>query len=90
MTANGVAGLNLSAPAALGDAVDRGQLHPQCALEQGLNLLIALAAGVASQQLANDPGGSFAQGRCTPLIGQALAMYQAYLVGPEAMGRRHA
>ena len=63
---------------ALAAAVERGELHPTAATEHGLGLLIALTAGVASHQEANDPGASFEQGRVTPLIGPALDMYQAY------------
>jgi AcrR family transcriptional regulator len=65
--------------ATLADAVARGDLHPSAASEHGLQLLIALAAGVAAQQLANDPVRSFATGRFIPLLEPALEMYAAYL-----------
>ncbi|HEX2810365.1 MAG TPA: TetR/AcrR family transcriptional regulator [Kineosporiaceae bacterium] len=66
-------------------AVERGELHPNAASEAGLQLLIVLGAGVAAQQLANDPGRQFPEGRFTPLIGYALDMYEAYLA-PDGNG----
>lgn len=59
-------------------AVDRCQLHPAAASQHGLSLLIALGAGVASLQLANDQHTGFDQGRYTPLVEPALAMYTSY------------
>ena len=63
---------------ALSAAVARGELCTSADSEQGLGLLIALTGGVASQQLANDPGTGFDQGRFAPLIEPALDMYALY------------
>jgi nucleoside 2-deoxyribosyltransferase len=41
-------------------------------------MLIAVVAGVASQQSANDPGTSFEHGRYTALLDPALDMYAGY------------
>ena len=59
-------------------AVQRGELHPAVASANGIAMLIAVVAGVASQQSANDAGTSFDQGRYTALLDPALDMYAAY------------
>lgn len=64
--------------AAVAAAVARGELHPAAASENGTALLVALVAGVASQQAANDPGAGFTTGRFVALLDPALDMYAAY------------
>lgn len=59
-------------------AVGRRELHPAAASEKGTALLIAIVAGVASQQSANDAGAAFDNGRFIPLLDPALDMYAAY------------
>lgn len=63
---------------AMQTAVDRRELHRAAASEHGVSLLIALSAGIASLQLANDQHSRFDQGRYTPLVEPALAMYTRY------------
>ena len=64
--------------AAVAAAVERGDLHPAASSERGVSLLVAITAGVASQQAANDPGPADGEGRFTPLLEPALDMYAAY------------
>lgn len=59
-------------------AVAVGELHPAAASERGVALLVAVTAGVASQQAANDPDPGAGEDRFTPLLGPALDMYAEY------------
>jgi AcrR family transcriptional regulator len=59
-------------------AVAAGELHPAAASEHGVALLVAITAGVASQQAANDPAPGTGEERFTPLLAPALDMYAAY------------
>ena len=56
-------------------AVEAGHLHPDAATDRGVSLLSVLISGVISQQLANEPGASFQDGRFTKLTEEALSMY---------------
>jgi hypothetical protein len=58
-------------------AVDRGELHPDAASEEGVALLSVLVTGVTSQQLANQPSASFEQGRFTRLTPRVLELFRA-------------
>lgn len=49
-------------------AVERGELHPDAAGPEGLDLGASLIAGVISQQLANEPEAGYAEGRFTRLV----------------------
>jgi hypothetical protein len=64
--------------AAVAAAVERRDLHPAASSERGVALLVAITAGVASQQAANDPGSADEEGRFTPLLEPTLDMYAAY------------
>ncbi len=64
--------------AAVAAAAERGDLHPAASSERGVALLVALTAGVASQQAANDPGPGPGEDRFTVLLDPALDMYAAY------------
>jgi AcrR family transcriptional regulator len=57
-------------------AVDRGELHPDAASEDGAALLSVLGAGVMSQQLANQPRASWEQGRFTRLTPRVLELFR--------------
>jgi AcrR family transcriptional regulator len=57
-------------------AADRGELHPDAASEDGTALLSVLAAGVMSQQLANQPQASWDQGRFTRLTPRMLELFR--------------
>lgn len=46
-------------------AIERGELHPDAAGEEGLALGSSLIAGLLSQQLANEPDAPFEEGRFT-------------------------
>jgi AcrR family transcriptional regulator len=63
---------------AMAAAVEQGRLHPAAASENGVALLLALVAGLGSQQAANDSGAGFDEGRFVPLLDPALDMYAAY------------
>ncbi len=56
--------------------LDRGELHPGAASEEGAALLSVLVAGVMSQQLANQPRASWDQGRCTRLTPRVLELFR--------------
>jgi hypothetical protein len=60
----------------LGDAVERGQLGPGAATEEGAAVLSVLVTGMLSQQLANAPQESFDEGRFTRLGPQIFAMFR--------------
>ncbi|MEV0197405.1 TetR/AcrR family transcriptional regulator [Nonomuraea sp. NPDC050691] len=49
-------------------AVERGELHPDAAGDDGLALAASLIAGLVSQQLANEPDAGCAEGRFTRLV----------------------
>src|SRR5215469_3225353 len=67
-------------------AADRGELGRGASGEEGAALLSALVAGVMSQQLANQPGASWDQGRFTRLAPRVLELFRcAY--PPETGGR---
>jgi len=57
-------------------AVDRGELHPDAASEEGTALLSILVTGVISQQLANQPQASWEQGRFTRLTPRVLELFR--------------
>jgi AcrR family transcriptional regulator len=67
-------------------AVTAGELHPAAASERGVALLVAITAGLASQQAANDPGPGGGEERFTPLLGPALDMYAAYFSQDRPVG----
>jgi AcrR family transcriptional regulator len=57
-------------------AADCGELHPAAASEEGEALLSVLTAGVMSQQLANQPGATWDQGRFTRLTPRVLNLFR--------------
>jgi AcrR family transcriptional regulator len=57
-------------------AAQRGQLGPGAASEEGTALLSVLVAGVMSQQLANQPGASWDEGRFTRLAPRVLELFR--------------
>jgi AcrR family transcriptional regulator len=63
---------------AMAAAVERAELHPAAASQDGIALLLALVAGIGSQQSANDPAAGFGEGRLIALLDPALEMYAAY------------
>ncbi|MET7276916.1 TetR/AcrR family transcriptional regulator [Kribbella sp. NPDC005582] len=59
--------------------VDRGQLRPEAASDEGIALYTSLTAGLISQQLANEPDVAFEDGRYVRLLPTVLEMfYQHY------------
>lgn len=58
-------------------AVERGRLVPAAATDDALLLFTSVAAGVVSQQLANEPLGGAETGRYARLLEPALAMWLA-------------
>lgn len=63
---------------AMAGAAERAEVHPAAASQDGIALLLALVAGIASQHTANDPDTGFAEGRLIALLDPALDMYAAY------------
>lgn len=63
---------------AMAAAAERAELHPAAASQDGIALLLALVAGIASQHSANDLGARFTESRLTALLDPALDMYAAY------------
>ena len=73
--------------AAVATATERVRLGPMvtplaliraaaaAAAERGVSLLVALTAGVASRQAANDPGPLHREDRFTPLLNSALDIW---------------
>jgi AcrR family transcriptional regulator len=60
-------------------AVDAGRLHPDAASEEAIALYTSLTGGLLSQQIANEPDASFAEGRYIRLLPVVLEMfYQRY------------
>jgi len=57
-------------------AVERGELHPDAASEEGTALLSVLVTGVMSQQLANQPQASWDKGRFTRLTPRVLELFR--------------
>src|SRR6266511_3030464 len=57
-------------------AVERGELHPGAASEEGTALLSVLVTGVMSQQLANQPQASWDKGRFTRLTPRVLELFR--------------
>jgi AcrR family transcriptional regulator len=63
----------------LKEAVDAGRLHPDAATEEAIALYTSLTGGLLSQQIANEPDASFAEGRYIRLLPVVLEMfYQRY------------
>lgn len=63
--------------AELRTAVDRGELHPDAAGDEGHALLSALVAGALTQQLANEPDAGYGSGRFTRLLPRLIDMFTA-------------
>ena len=59
-------------------AVDAGVLGRRALTRRGLDLLTAVSAGLAAQQLSNEPEADFATGRWTQLIDDAIEMQKRY------------
>ncbi|MGW3343828.1 TetR/AcrR family transcriptional regulator [Nonomuraea rubra] len=66
----------------IGQAVARGELHPDAASEEGLALAASLIAGPISQQLANEPDATYEQGRFTRLVPRLPAVFAAVYPPP--------
>lgn len=63
----------------LQQAVDSGRLHQDAVSDDGIDLFTSMTAGVLSQQMANDPQGTFENGRFMKLLPVVLEMfYQRY------------
>lgn len=61
----------------LAAAAGRGELGPGAASEEGAALLSVLVAGVMSQQLANQPGAAWDEGRFTRLAPRVLELFRS-------------
>jgi hypothetical protein len=57
------------------EAVRLGQLAPAADSDAAVRLFTVVLSGLISQQMANEPGASFAQGRFTSLTDAALDMF---------------
>lgn len=71
----------------LQSAVERGQLHPDAASEEGGALLSVLVAGALTQQLANEPDAGLEDGRFARLLPRLIDMFTtAYPPSPLECG----
>ena len=59
----------------LDEAVRRGELTQAASTDDALRLFTVVISGVISQQLANEPGAAFEDGRFTRLTDDALQMF---------------
>lgn len=59
----------------LDEAVKRGELRAEAASEQGLALFTSLNSGLITQQLANEPGAPFDEGRFTRHAREAFMLF---------------
>jgi hypothetical protein len=63
---------------AVESAVQRRELHPAAATERGMALFIALGAGIAALQRANEQHADASTGTYVPLLEPALGMFTAF------------
>ena len=59
-------------------AVDAGHLHPDAAGDDGIALYTSLMAGLLSQQIANEPHASFADGRFVRMLPTVIEMFNQH------------
>jgi AcrR family transcriptional regulator len=59
----------------LAAVVDNSELRPEAAAPSGLALFTCLVSGVITQQLANEPGVAFEEGRFTRHTREAFALF---------------
>ncbi|WP_236791000.1 TetR/AcrR family transcriptional regulator [Amycolatopsis sp. GM8] len=69
--------------ATLKDAVAAGELHPTADSDEGVALVSILVSGALTQQLANEPGARYEDGRFSSLLPQAFAMFVQYFAPEE-------
>lgn len=66
---------NAAARAEFAEAVRLGQLRPEADSDEALRLWTVVLSGLMSQQLANEPGVPFDEGRFSGLTGAAIEMF---------------
>jgi AcrR family transcriptional regulator len=66
----------------IGQAVERGELHPDAASDEGLDLAAALIAGLISQQLSNQPEAGYEDGRFTRWVPRLPEVFAAVYPPP--------
>lgn len=59
----------------LRDAVAAGELDPAADSDAGVALVSIVVSGTVTQQLANEPGATYEEGRFSSLLPQAFAMF---------------
>ena len=64
--------------ATLRDAVAAGELDPAADSAEGVALVSILVSGALTQQLANEPGAGYEDGRFSSLMPRAVAMFVRY------------
>jgi AcrR family transcriptional regulator len=69
-------------------AVRRGELAASGATDEAMRIFTSISAGIASQQLANAPGASYASGEFTSLLDEALDMWVRYHAPAQRKERR--
>jgi hypothetical protein len=62
----------------LAAGVEHGELAAGTDLDEALQMLTVVVSGVISQQMANQPGASYAQGVFSQLTDRAVDMYLGY------------
>lgn len=60
------------------EAVRRGEVDPRADSDEAVQMLTVVMSGLFTQQLANQPGAAYEQGRFTRLTDQALDMFFAH------------
>lgn len=66
----------------IGLAVLRGQLSPAAASDEGLALYTSLACGIVIQQISNQPGSAFDDGRFSRATDRAMDLWVSYYAPP--------
>jgi AcrR family transcriptional regulator len=59
----------------IADAIERGDIVKGTDVDEAVRMLTVLISGIVSQQMANEPGATFADGQFSRLTDQAVDMY---------------
>lgn len=68
-------------------AVQRGEVRPEADSDEAVRLLTVLISGIATQQMANQPGVSYDDGEFTALTDEALDLFFTHYGRAAAKGR---
>lgn len=73
----------------LASAVERGELREDATSDAAMALFTCLLSGVITQQLANEPGVAFEEGRFTRHAGEAFGLFVCRYGTPAAQAAGH-